>query len=691
MDSVGYRLGVDFGTSNTVAMLAWPDGHVRPLLFDGSPTLPSAVYADEAGGLLVGRDAMHAARIGPERYEPNPKRRIDEPAVLLGDREIATVDLIAAVLGRVAGEARRVTGGVLGPATVTCPAAWAQTRRGVLLAAARRAGLGEVTLVPEPVAAAQVFLTLPGQDAPRGRPGPAFVVYDLGAGTFDASVVRHAGEFFEVLATEGLNTSGGLDIDAAIVAYLGASNGGQNPEAWGRLAHPSTSAERRAHRMLWDDVRSAKEILSRTASTMIHVPPLDADVPLGRDQFEQLARPILTATVTATRAAVAAAGLGPGDVGGVFLVGGGSRIPLVATMLHQALGKAPTVVEQPELVVAQGAVGASAQFTLPSPGGVAGGGYGGGAGTAYASGSGAAYAGGSGPYPAPVSGVPVSGMPVSGTPSSGGGLGGGGAVAPVSPGLLSAPVTGSPAGGFPATGSPVGGSPAGGFPATGSPVGGSPAGGFPVGGSPVASPGNRAVYSGGAGGAERSGPAGGRIPAGPAGVGPTGGGRAASGGAAGGGAPAERRRGKGVIAAAVVILVLVLGLGAWGVVYAIDKLGGGSGDDGSGQGTHVTADLEHPDVDWSSTAEAYDNKPGTTIGYQCPASGTIITVWGSGPYTTDSSVCTAAVHAGKITLDDGGRVVIKIVAGPSSYEGTTRHDIVTVSYGEFAWAYEFVG
>ncbi|MEU7866291.1 Hsp70 family protein [Dactylosporangium sp. NPDC049140] len=361
MDARGHRLGVDFGTSNTVAMLAWPDGHVRPLLFDGSPTLPSAVYADAQQGLLTGRDAVHAARISPERYEPNPKRRIDEPAVLLGEHEVATVDLFAAVLVRVAGEARRVSGGELGPTTVTCPAAWAQTRRRVLLAAAERAGLGTVTLVPEPVAAAEVFSSMGGP-----RPGAAFVVYDLGAGTFDASVVRRGNGTFEVLSAEGLSTSGGLDIDAAIVGFLGAVHAGHDPQAWHRLTHPDTSNDRRAHRMLWDDVRSAKEMLSRTAQTMIHVPSLESDVPLGRDQFEQLARPILTATVTSTRAAIAAAGLTPADVQGVFLVGGGSRIPLVATLLHQALGIAPTVVEQPELVVAQGAVGASAQFTTPA-------------------------------------------------------------------------------------------------------------------------------------------------------------------------------------------------------------------------------------------------------------------------------------------------------------------------------------
>ncbi|WP_432829884.1 Hsp70 family protein [Dactylosporangium sp. CA-092794] len=651
MDAREYRLGVDFGTSNTVAMLAWPDGHVRPLLFDGSPTLPSAVYADPQSGLLVGRDAMHAARISPERYEPNPKRRIDEPVVLLGDREVATVDLIASVLARVAGEARRVTGGLLGPVTVTCPAAWAHTRRGVLQAAAERAGLGAVTLVPEPVAAAQVFLTLSGSEAPSSLPGSSFVVYDLGAGTFDASVVRHGGGTFEVLAAEGLSTSGGLDIDAAIVGYLGAAHAAGNPDAWRRLTHPGTSAERRAHRLLWDDVRASKEMLSRTAATMIHLPALETDVPLGRDQFEQLARPILTATVTATRAAIAASGVGVAGIDGVFLVGGGSRIPLVATLLHQALGKAPTVVEQPELVVAQGAVGASLQFTLPqSTGSAAPPAPGFAATTAptYTSGAYTAgtYAGGGQTAgmappsygPAPVSGPP--GMPISAVPSSGGGS----PAAPVSPAFASMPVTGYPA--PPPTGVPPTGpaNPPG--PAV-PPPGPGPVPGVQIGAAAMPPPGAAPTTATGSGKGRRA----------------------------------------GLLVAAIVVVVAVIGLGVWGVT----KLGGGGSGDSGDDGSSVTAEVVHDSVDWTTTAADYDGHAGTTVAYDCPSDGAIGTVWGTGTYTTDSSVCTAAVHDGRITLKDGGRVIIKIMEGQDSYEGSTQHDIVTTGYDAYPWAFQIVG
>jgi molecular chaperone DnaK (HSP70) len=163
---------------------------------------------------MVGRDAAHSARTAPERYEPNPKRRIDEQTVLLGDAELPVVELIAAVLRAVAVEAERVAGGPIADATLTRSAAWAHTRRQILVRAAERAGLPPVALVPEPVAAADTFLAVSGGTVPVGS---SVVVYDLGAGTFDASVVRRGPNGYDVVAAEGLSQAGGLDIDAAIV------------------------------------------------------------------------------------------------------------------------------------------------------------------------------------------------------------------------------------------------------------------------------------------------------------------------------------------------------------------------------------------------------------------------------------------------------------------------------------------
>lgn len=357
MSADGHQLGIDFGTSNTVAVVRWPDGRTRPLIFEGSPLLPSAGYAEPAGGLIVGRDAVHSSRLDPARFEPNPKRRIDDGTLLLGEREVPVAELVAAVLARVAEEWTRTVGPVRPRATLTCPAAWGAPRRRVLTEAAARVGFAGVRLVAEPVAAATYFAQVLGRDVPIGS---VVVVHDLGAGTFDASVVARTSSGFDVLAVDGRDDIGGLDVDAAIVAHVERLYGDQDPGAWTRLRSPSTVEERRAKRLLWDDARAAKERLSRAPTADLVVPLTDLEVHLTREELESLAQPLLDQTVRVTEGVIGWANLAPGRLAGVFLVGGSSRIPLMATLLHRRLGEAPVVLEQPELVVAEGSIHAAA-------------------------------------------------------------------------------------------------------------------------------------------------------------------------------------------------------------------------------------------------------------------------------------------------------------------------------------------
>ncbi|MDG4823425.1 Hsp70 family protein [Asanoa sp. WMMD1127] len=376
--SPGAALGVDFGTSHTVAVVRWPDGRARPLLVDGSPLLPSAVYAPPGADapLVAGRDAVHSARLDPARFEPNPKRRVDDGSVLLGERDVPVADLVSAVLGRLAEEWRRTIGDLTTgevtaetpPAlTLTCPATWGATRRALLSRAAADAGLGDGRLVAEPVAAATYFAEVLGRDVPIGS---AVVVHDFGAGTFDASVVVRRSTGFEVLAVDGRADLGGLDVDAALVEHLAATYAPTHPEAWERLRNPATVEDRRAKRQLWDDVRVAKERLSRSPSADLVVPICDVEAHLTRTELEKVALPILAQTVQVTKAVIDAAALPPGNRAGVFLVGGSSRIPLLATLLHRELGEPPVVIEQPELVVAEGAVLSATALLASAPGAV---------------------------------------------------------------------------------------------------------------------------------------------------------------------------------------------------------------------------------------------------------------------------------------------------------------------------------
>src|SRR5690606_36424516 len=205
--------------SHTVASLRRADGRVQQQLFDGAPQLPSAVFMNDEGGPEVGADALHNGRRKPERYEPNPKRRIDDGTIRLGGTELPVTSVIAAVLSRVARECEQTLGG-LGPVTVTVPAAWGPTRRHVIADAATAAGLGKAALVPEPVAAASHFVETLGADVPVGS---GVVVYDLGGGTFDATVLRRAAGGFDVLAVDGADDLGGLDFDQALAEHLASS------------------------------------------------------------------------------------------------------------------------------------------------------------------------------------------------------------------------------------------------------------------------------------------------------------------------------------------------------------------------------------------------------------------------------------------------------------------------------------
>lgn len=363
------ELAVDFGTSNTVAALrtdAW--AHSRLLSTDGWPVLPSAVWLAPDGALVVGRDAVRQARLDPARFEPNPKRRIDEVEVLLGDTVVPVVDLIAAVLRRTLDEARRELGGVPDRLVLTHPAGWGAVRRRTLTAAARRAGAaGEIRLLPEPVAAAAHFATLPGHELAVSA---ALAVFDLGGGTTDTAVVARTADGWQVLAEAGLGDLGGGDLDQLLLDHVGHQVGAGRPELaarWTALSRPDGTASRRAARTLADDVRAAKEALSRYQQADVPLPPPLPDAHVTRVELERLATPWLERAAALLSSTIAAAGLRPADLAGVYLVGGASRMPLVAQLLSARLGILPVAVESPESSVVLGALTATQQRASPAP------------------------------------------------------------------------------------------------------------------------------------------------------------------------------------------------------------------------------------------------------------------------------------------------------------------------------------
>ncbi|GAA4467570.1 Hsp70 family protein [Phytohabitans houttuyneae] len=404
------RLAVDLGTTHTVAVVRRGGQEPRALLFDGTPLLSSGVFVDATGGLHTGRDGTRLGGASPERFEPYPKRRVDEGTVLLGEHEVPVEQLLAASLRRVADEAR--TAGVApdGATVLTCPADWGQPRRNVLRAAAWRAGLGQVTLLDEPIAAATYCMQVLGQQVP---PGGCLGVFDFGGGTFDVAVVRREPAGLRVLATGGLDDLGGLDVDSALVAHLGQLVAVRDPQLWRRLSEPADGEQRRERQAFWSEVRAAKEMLSRASTAPVHVPGRADPMHLTRDELERVGGPLVARAVDETRRVLQRAGVEPGHLSGLLLVGGSSRMPLVASRLHARLGVAPSVPEQPELPVAYGAlvhVMAAAPVTATGTAG----------GPAFPV---------SGPFGSPAGPYPVS--------------------SPFAAGVVSAPIPASPAPGYP--------------------------------------------------------------------------------------------------------------------------------------------------------------------------------------------------------------------------------------------------
>jgi hypothetical protein len=359
-------LSIDFGTSSTVGVLSAFGRGPRAIEVDGSVTMSSAVYVGDDGLLVVGQDAERRARLDPSRFEPNPKRRIDEGVLRFGETgtEVTIADAFAAVLRRIGEEAGRQLGRPPAQTRISHPAGWGATRQEVLRAAAVKAGFADVRLIPEPVAAAAHYASL------GSRAGGPIGVYDLGAGTFDCAVVGVTRQGFTVLAEDGLPDLGSLDIDQALLVHIGRSVSHADPAQWQRLLRPQTTADRRTRRALLQDVRDAKESLSRHTQTHVPMPEPFGDVLVSRDELEALVRPSLLRSAELLAATIGRAGLRPAQLGGIYLVGGPSRMPLLAALLGRQLGVVPTTQDQPETAVAFGLhhvpLGTTTDLTVPA-------------------------------------------------------------------------------------------------------------------------------------------------------------------------------------------------------------------------------------------------------------------------------------------------------------------------------------
>ncbi|MCW2716966.1 Hsp70 family protein [Pseudonocardia sp.] len=363
---MSYQLGIDLGTTYTAAAVCRSDDRrwVEPevvTLGTRTATVPSVLFVAPDGSVLVGDAAERRAVTDPDRVVREFKRRIGDPTpVVAAGRAWAPEELAARLVRWVVDRVAEREGGSAAGISVTHPASWGQHKKELLATALGGQGL-TVTFLAEPQAAALHYAA-----NERIAAGSTIAVYDLGGGTFDAAVVRKADAAAAASAgaaagaagfgllgrPEGLERLGGVDFDEVVFEHVREGM----PAAFEDL-DDTDPAVLSAVARLRRDCTEAKEALSADTDVSIPVmmPAARGSVRLHRSEFESMIRPQVEETVAALRTAVRSAGLEPEQLTTVLLVGGSSRIPLVAQLVSEQLGRPVAVDADPKNAIAKGA------------------------------------------------------------------------------------------------------------------------------------------------------------------------------------------------------------------------------------------------------------------------------------------------------------------------------------------------
>jgi molecular chaperone DnaK len=342
-------VGIDLGTTNSEIAI-YRNG--RPeVLADarGRFILPSVVALSEAGELLVGEEARNQFLLYPERTIRSIKRRMgSDDKVRLGERDYTPQEISAMILSRLKEIARQALGWPVQKAVITVPAYFSDAQRQATREAGEIAGLEVVRIINEPTAAALVYEAAQQQ-------GKRILVYDLGGGTFDVSVVRIEDGVVEVISSHGNNHLGGDDFDHKIVEHvlehLKLKHGVDISDEARAMARVSRAAET-AKRQLSDHpfARVQEEYLTERDGT-----PVNLDLELAREDYEAMIAPFIEETLGAIHIALESAGLTASQVDEILLVGGATRTPMIRRRLMEVFGNEPRGEVDPDLCVALGA------------------------------------------------------------------------------------------------------------------------------------------------------------------------------------------------------------------------------------------------------------------------------------------------------------------------------------------------
>ena len=350
-------LGIDLGTTNSEIAI-YRDGHPEVLRDEqGRIILPSVVGLTENGELLVGEEARNQFLLYPERTVRSIKRRMGSDAkVRLGEREYTPQEISAIILSRLKEIAQAQLGRTIRKAVITVPAYFSDTQRQATREAGEIAGLEVARIINEPTAAALVYEATQHQ-------GKRILVYDLGGGTFDVSVVRIEQGVVEVISSHGNNHLGGDDFDHKIVEHvfehLKLKHGvdvADWPQAMARILRSAEDAKKQLSDHPY--ARIAEEYLAEHGGQ-----PVNLDLELSREEYEDMIAPFIEETLGAIHIALESAGLTSSQVDEILLVGGATRTPLIRRRLVEAFGTQPRGEVDPDLCVAMGAAIQGAAMT----------------------------------------------------------------------------------------------------------------------------------------------------------------------------------------------------------------------------------------------------------------------------------------------------------------------------------------
>ncbi|GLX69186.1 molecular chaperone DnaK [Paenibacillus glycanilyticus] len=342
-------IGIDLGTTNScVAVMEGGEAVVIPNP-EGNRTTPSVVGFKKDGERIVGETAKRQAITNPDRTVMSIKRHMGtNHKEVIDGKEYTAQEISAIILQKLKSDAEAYLGQSVTQAVITVPAYFNDSQRQATKDAGKIAGLEVLRIVNEPTAAALAYGLEKTEDQ-------TILVYDLGGGTFDVSILELGDGFFEVKATSGDNKLGGDDFDQVIIDYLVAE--------FKKEQGVDLSKDKAAVQRLKDAAEKAKKELSGVLTTTISLPfitmadgvPQHLELNLTRAKFEEISAQLVERSLAPTRQALSDSGLSVSEIDKVVLVGGSTRIPAVQEAVKKLIGKEPHKGVNPDEVVALGA------------------------------------------------------------------------------------------------------------------------------------------------------------------------------------------------------------------------------------------------------------------------------------------------------------------------------------------------